>query len=158
SPSHRPEAPRWRVLCPFDMPRPAKCHGQMMNRLNGALGGVIGAESWTLSQAYFFGSVNNSPHHRVEWIAGRPLSDCVELAAAAIDRPGFRGGGTRVNGGGGGNGKRRSAEYWRAVLAGVPEHGIPELGIAGRDDAAASLAGRLLLEVESSDLMPLMRD
>jgi hypothetical protein len=157
SPSYAPDRPRWRVLCPFDRPVVVMngVHCRLMNRLNGALGGVIGGESWTLSQAYFFGSVNNNPHHRVEFVQGRPLDYCGELDDTAIDRPGFGGGGTR---GGGGGGKRRSAEYWRAVLSGVPKHGIPELGIAGRDDAAASLAGRLLQEVERDELMPLMRE
>jgi hypothetical protein len=157
SPSHAPDKPRWRVLCPFDHPYPEMrgFHGRMLNWLNGALGGVIGAESWTLSQAYFFGSVNNNPHHRVEYVIGRPITYCVELAELAVDRPGFGGGGIRISGG---IGTRRSADYWRAVFAGVPEHGIPELGIAGRDHAAASLAGRLLLEVEREELMPLMRE
>jgi len=44
------------------------------------------------------------------------------------------------------------------VFAGVPEHGIPELGIAGRDDAAASVVSFLLWEVEEDQLMPRMRE
>jgi hypothetical protein len=158
SPSYRPDAPRWRVLCPFVQPLVVMCgvHGRMLGWLNGALGGVIGGESWTLSQAYYYGSVRSNPNHRVEVVRGRPLEYCGELAETAIEKPGYRGGGTRV--GGRGNGKGRSAEYWRAVLAGVPQHGIPELGIAGRDKAAASLAGRLLLEVDRDALMPLMRE
>jgi Primase C terminal 1 (PriCT-1) len=151
SPSHRPEAPRWRVLAPFDRaPRPADCHGQMMNRLNGVLAGVIGAESWTLSQSYYFGSVNNNPHHRVEYVPGQPIYWRSDLDDIAVGKPGFARGGA----GGGGNGKRHSAEYWRALMQGVPQGGIPELGIKGRDAALASVAGLLVSQgVEGDRLM-----
>jgi hypothetical protein len=72
SPSHRPEAPRWRVLCPFSRDLNPALRAKMVDRLNGLLKGVAHRESWTLSQAFYFGSVNSNPHHRVEVIDGNP--------------------------------------------------------------------------------------
>jgi hypothetical protein len=44
-------------------------------------------ESWTLSQSYYFGSVNQNPSHRVEIITGTPIDLMVELDAGAISKP-----------------------------------------------------------------------
>src|SRR5258705_57038 len=61
-------------------------------RINGVLGGVLGAESWTLSQAYYFGSVGNNPHHRVEVIEGEFIDQLVELELIAIGKPASKAG------------------------------------------------------------------
>jgi hypothetical protein len=37
SPSHRPEAPRWRVVCPFAAELPPSEHGHMVARVNGVV-------------------------------------------------------------------------------------------------------------------------
>jgi hypothetical protein len=58
SPSHTPTAPRWRVVCWFATEQPPAMRAAMVNRLNGILGGVLHRESWTLSQAFYFGQVN----------------------------------------------------------------------------------------------------
>lgn len=57
SPSHQPEKPRWRVLCPISTTAtPADRHA-LVGRLNGVLGGVLASESFTPSQAFYVGSV-----------------------------------------------------------------------------------------------------
>ena len=58
SPSYTPAAPHWRVFCPFATEQPPAMRAAMVNRLNGVLGGVLHRESWTLSQAFYFGQVN----------------------------------------------------------------------------------------------------
>ena len=35
----------------------------MVARLNGVLGGILSAESFTLSQSYYYGSINHNPAH-----------------------------------------------------------------------------------------------
>jgi hypothetical protein len=58
SPSHKPMKPRWRVLCPLSREYPAMDRDTLVSRLNGALGGILEPESFTRSQSYFFGSVD----------------------------------------------------------------------------------------------------
>jgi hypothetical protein len=58
SPSYTSAAPRWRVLCPFATEQPPAMRAAMVNRLNGIIGGVLHRESWTLSQAFYFGQVD----------------------------------------------------------------------------------------------------
>jgi hypothetical protein len=93
TPSYRPEAPRWRVLCPFSRDLAPPLRAKMVNRLNGLLKGVANSESWTLSQSYYFGRVNGNPDHRVELIDGLPLDELDELDLIAIGKPaGVKGG------------------------------------------------------------------
>jgi hypothetical protein len=79
SPSHTDERPRWRVLCPFSSELSPDRRQHMMGRLNGLFRGLFAVESWTLSQAYFFGAVNGNPAHRVETVEGAPIDLCDEL-------------------------------------------------------------------------------
>lgn len=53
--SHTPAAPRWRVFVPLGNPLPASERYRLVARLNGALGGCLARESFTLSQSYFIG-------------------------------------------------------------------------------------------------------
>lgn len=53
--SHRPDAPRWRVLCPTSAPLPPEQRAHLVARLNGALGGILAPESFALSLSYFYG-------------------------------------------------------------------------------------------------------
>lgn len=57
SASHKPDAPRWRVLAPTSMALHPDEHARLMARLNGALGGILAPESFTLSQGWYFGKV-----------------------------------------------------------------------------------------------------
>ena len=53
------------------MPPASRRH--MLGRLNGLFRGCFSRESWTLSQAYYFGSVNHNPSHQVALIEGLPI-------------------------------------------------------------------------------------
>lgn len=57
TPSHRPDFHRWRVLAPLSREYPLSARDGLMDRLNGALGGVLAGESWTHSQAFLVGRV-----------------------------------------------------------------------------------------------------
>ncbi|GIQ77089.1 DUF3987 domain-containing protein [Bradyrhizobium sp. RD5-C2] len=78
SPSHTPEAPRWRILAPASRPLAATMRAKLVARLNGFLKAKLGAdeiaasESFTLSQAYYYGWVMNKPglDHRADVIVG----------------------------------------------------------------------------------------
>jgi hypothetical protein len=88
SPSHRDAAPKWRVGCPFSAELPPECHYEMMARLNGLLGGVLAAESFTLSQSYYFGSVDGNPEHRALVVEGvQTLDRADELDETAVGKP-----------------------------------------------------------------------
>ena len=65
SPSHTASRPRWRVLAPLSRPLPASDRTHMLARINGALGGVLTPESFTLSQSYYYGRVNGQADYRV---------------------------------------------------------------------------------------------
>lgn len=87
SPSHMEDSPRWRVLCIVSQEYPPDRRNAFLARLNGLLGGVFSSESWTLSQSYYFGSVNRNPSHRVALLDGVPIDQMVELDAIAIGKP-----------------------------------------------------------------------
>jgi hypothetical protein len=84
SPSHSDSAPRWRVLCPLSGTLPPDQRKALVGRLNGVLGGVLARESFTLSQAYYFGSVGENPEHRVLLVEGRYLDQADELDSGAV--------------------------------------------------------------------------
>lgn len=87
SPSHSEDAPRWRVLAPLSAEYPPSERDRFLARLNGLLGGVASNESWTRSQSYYYGSVNNNPSHRAVALAGQPLDLIDELDMFAIRKP-----------------------------------------------------------------------
>ncbi len=87
SPSHTEAAPRWRVLCPLAAELPPERRGELLGRLNGLFGGIFAGESWTLSQSYYFGSLNHNPSHRVELIEGLPLDQHDDLDAIWVGKP-----------------------------------------------------------------------
>ena len=84
SPSHQDEAPRWRVLCPASRALPPAERERLVARLNGLLGGMIARESFTLSQSYFYGSVNGNPDHDAEIVHGDYIDLRDDLDAGAI--------------------------------------------------------------------------
>ena len=87
SPSHRAEAPRWRVLCPFREEMPGQCRNHQLGRLNGLFRDVFSNESWTLSQSYYFGSVNRNRLHRVEVVpAFRSISTTTWIRSGLASR------------------------------------------------------------------------
>jgi hypothetical protein len=93
SPSFTADRPRWRVLCPFSRELAPDQRAVMLARLNGVLNGVLTPESWTLSQSYYFGSVNHNPAHKVELVERDFLDLRPDLDASAIGDPSRHGGG-----------------------------------------------------------------
>jgi putative DNA primase/helicase len=87
SPSHSDKRPRWRVICPFSTELPPNRRQHMMGRLNGLFRGIFAVESWTLSQAYYFGAVNGNPAHRVAVIDGVPIDELDELDEIWLGKP-----------------------------------------------------------------------
>jgi hypothetical protein len=84
SPSHTAAKPRWRVGCLLSAELSPSEHARMMARLNGVLGGILAAESFTLSQAYYIGSVNSNPDHTAELVEGRCIDEADNLDVGAI--------------------------------------------------------------------------
>jgi RecA-family ATPase len=91
TPSHTPDAPRFRVFCPFaskDGLQPPE-REQMVRRLNGVLGGILADESFTLSQAYYYGRINGKPPVQAIVIDGMEFIDQADqLDAGAIGKSG----------------------------------------------------------------------
>jgi hypothetical protein len=87
SPSNRPDAPRWRILCPTSRPILPANRAKLMSRLNGLFVGALAAESFTLSQSYYFGHITGSEGHTVIAVDGRAIDEAAELDAQAVGRP-----------------------------------------------------------------------
>lgn len=79
TPSHTAEAPRWRVLCPSSRPLSPDARDALTERVNGALGGILAPESFTRSQAYYFGAVGQGLDHRVEVADGRYIDEAADI-------------------------------------------------------------------------------
>ncbi|QJU56830.1 AAA family ATPase [Sphingomonas sp. AP4-R1] len=88
SPSHTPDKPRFRVVCPLGSSTAPEQRERLCARLNGALGGILSGESFTLSQSYYFGHVKGASAPEVAIVEGRPLDAANDLDAAAIGRHG----------------------------------------------------------------------
>ena len=94
SPSYVPGVKeRWRILLPLSQNREPEVREKFVARVNGLFGGKLAPESFVLSQAYLYGSVNNNPDHRVEVIDGDFL-DLRDDTLCGIDlqgrQPGWR--------------------------------------------------------------------
>lgn len=87
SPSHTPDRPRWRILCPTSRALPPDQRARMVARINGLFAGGLAAESFTLSQAYYFGRIAGNDAHAVALAGGRFLDECDELDIGAVGRP-----------------------------------------------------------------------
>lgn len=87
SPSHRDDAPRWRVLCPTSQALPPADRSKLVGRVNGLFVGALAAESFTLSQSYYFGSVAGNALHQVIVVEGRAIDLADDLDKEAIGRP-----------------------------------------------------------------------
>ena len=107
SPSHLPHKPRWRIVCRFSERQQPERRAQMVARLNGLFHGALAAESFTLSQSYYYGHVVDADgniivikengagsnevfpsEYRVELVEGIPLDQCDELDHGAINKSG----------------------------------------------------------------------
>ena len=90
SPSYVPgDKERWRILLPLSKNHPPEMREKLVARINGLFGGKLAPESFTLSQAYLYGHVNN-PDHRVEVVDGNFLDLRDDLYAGSIFKDGSR--------------------------------------------------------------------
>lgn len=82
---------RWRGLVPLSKPNEDKSFREkMVARVNGLFGGALAGESFTLSQAYLYGSENNSADHRAVVLDGDFLDLRDDLYAGSIFKDGSR--------------------------------------------------------------------
>lgn len=79
TPSHTTKAPRWRVFCPLSGPLPPDKRADHMAELNGILGGVLAGESFTLSQAYYAGTVEGRAKVQTFLVDGRHIDTATGL-------------------------------------------------------------------------------
>ena len=153
SPSHRPEAPRWRVLCPLSEDLDPSHREWMLSRLNGALGGILGGESFNLSQAFYIGGVTGNLPEIID-VSGDFIDRREDLDTLAIGRPNRAdvslGGAFDLDAG---LDAIRAGEAWhdnaRDVIAhlaaiGRPEEEIEETIRAAFDEAREGLTGKRL--------------
>ncbi len=118
SPSHREDAPRWRILCPTSGALLPDRRAHLVGRLNGLFGGVLAGESFTLSQAFYFGQVGDNPSHMAELVEGRPIDLCDELDEIWIGRPATK---PRKHPAGQ-QGKADTASLFAAIVSGTGYH------------------------------------
>ena len=79
---------RWRILAPLSQSHPPEARKKLVARLNGLLEGKLAGESFTLSQSYYYGSINDNSNHRVEVIDGDFIDLRDDLDAGAIGKKG----------------------------------------------------------------------
>lgn len=87
SPSHTEDAPRWRILCPTSVEMAGAARQHLVGRLNGLFNGILAGESFTLSQSYYFGSVNRNPSHTVRLIDGTAIDEHDDLDEIWTGKP-----------------------------------------------------------------------
>ena len=86
SPSHTVAKPRWRILALTSCDLPPQERTKLVARLNGILGGILAPESFTLSQSYYYGSVDNNAQHRAVIVEGDYIDLRDDLDAGAIGK------------------------------------------------------------------------
>jgi hypothetical protein len=129
SPSHTEDSPRWRVLCPLSSEVSPDQRDRFMGRLNGLFRGVFARESWTLSQSYYYGAVNQNPSHQVEVIEGEAIDQHDDLDQAWIGKPGATASASPSDHGGGE--ARGDAELIWRIVTGEGYH-VELCALAGR--------------------------
>lgn len=77
TPSHKADAPRWRVLVPLSHAYRPEERRRFVGVLNALLGGILAPESFTDSQAYYWGRVSGRP-----FIALRTPGIAIDLLAS----------------------------------------------------------------------------
>ncbi len=120
SPSHTEDKPRWRVLCPLSAPVMPSARAKLLGRLNGLYRGGFSAESWALSQSYYYGSVGSNPSHQVEVVDGTPLDlhdELDEIWKGKPDTAGNTGGGHSFK-----SGRLNEAELLAQIARGESYH------------------------------------
>lgn len=88
SPSHRPDAPRWRVMCFTSKALALTERERLMARLNGVLDAEIDRSSFDLSRAFLFGGITGRPAPKVKLVDGMAIDLADHLDARALGRNG----------------------------------------------------------------------
>ncbi|GEC30659.1 VapE domain-containing protein [Sinorhizobium fredii] len=90
TPSHRQpgKGNRWRALLPCSRPLDPKERERLVARLQGRFQGALAAESFTQSQAYYFGSVEDGTPVRTYLVDGDYIDRADDLDEGAIGRDG----------------------------------------------------------------------
>jgi hypothetical protein len=83
TPSHSPDAPRWRVFAPFSEELQPGVRERHMARLNGIFGGTLDDASFTRSQSYYGGNVTGRPKVTTFLVDGRYVDAASDLDATA---------------------------------------------------------------------------
>ena len=79
---------RYRILCPCSQELPLSEHSRMTDRLNGALGSALAGESWSASQAWYFGKVDGIPYDFAVGIGEEAIDEAEELDQIRRGKPG----------------------------------------------------------------------
>jgi predicted P-loop ATPase len=83
--SHTLATPRWRVLLPLGEAAPPGDRARMVSRANGALGGVLSAESWAISTGFYYGNIAGRLDVEIILCDGEEtIDDAQELDATAL--------------------------------------------------------------------------
>lgn len=84
SPAHTPDKPHWRGGFPFAGAMGPAGYRNMVSRANALFGGTLAPESWTVSQAYYYGLNGQNPDHfLIEVIRGDPIDARPDLGEEA---------------------------------------------------------------------------
>lgn len=85
---HTRGKPRWRALLPTSRTLPVPERYTLVARANGVLGGKLAKESFTDSQAFFYGFTEQADDPRVELVEGGFIDEADHLDAGALDKDG----------------------------------------------------------------------
>jgi putative DNA primase/helicase len=88
SPRHTAAKPRWRIICPTSCDLEPVERTKMLARINGILDGILAGESFTLSQAFYFGRLNGHPDYHVVTVEGDFVDLRADLDATAKGKDG----------------------------------------------------------------------
>ncbi len=145
SPSHTENRQRWRVLCPLTAPADPAVRAKMLGRLNGLFHGIFSGESWTLSQAYYYGSVASNPSHKVEVVDGTPIDEHDDLDITWTGKPNTE---PPRPGQAGSSGKLNEAELLAQIVGGESYHAaaLRLLGRWARDRVPFMIARQRIID------------
>lgn len=150
TPSHKPDAPRWRVLVPVSAPVTPVERDALCARVNGALGGILARESFARSQSFYYGGIGTDPE--VYLVEGRAIDQAADVAA--IGKRGANasdlfsdllGGETPDR-----KGQGKCGESWEVItsaLLAIPNDGVPgwmdfrDIGMALHEESDGSREG-----------------
>jgi putative DNA primase/helicase len=96
SPSYTPEGPKWRVLAPTTRSVSPERRDELVRTIDRLFSMAFAKESYTLSQSYYYGSVDSNPAHRCEVYLGYcvdqlvtdELLDYINARLAEMEYPG----------------------------------------------------------------------